>query len=445
MTAKTTAEMFFKNFILHYGIPKRIHSDQGANFESRLMKELCTVLGMEKSRTTSYHPMGNGMVERFNRTLLGMLGTLQPDQKVDWKSHIAPLVHAYNSTRHESTNQSPFYLMFGRDPRLPIDLAFGIETNKGSTSLTAYSESLKQKMKEAYDLASKAASTAKDRQKAHYDLKVRGATVEKGDRVLVKILAFEGRHKLADRWEEDPYVVLLQPNKEIPVFVVQRESGEGKKRTLHRNHLLPIGSVPVPNDDQPATQARSKTPAPTEPAPGSTDPDIEDDTQEDESDEELRLFLVTDDTTTIGEETVEEEETSTSEAIDDDQASAEVDGEASGGDGHMQVDQEEDRTEVEPEEDQDLESTESSEEDTIPEPPAVVNRPEPAHIPRRTARERRKPAWQTSGQYVMSQVPDLDWQQKSRRLEQLAASGVLGHISSSISKAFLSLVDETPQ
>ena len=113
MTAKTTAEAFYNNFIVHYGIPQRIHSDQGANFESHLLKELCLILGMDKSRTTSYHPMGNSMWEWFNCTLLDMLGTLSPDQKKDWKKFVGPLVHAYNCTRHDSTGYSPFFLMFG--------------------------------------------------------------------------------------------------------------------------------------------------------------------------------------------------------------------------------------------------------------------------------------------------------------------------------------------
>ena len=92
MTAKTTADVFFNNFVIHYGMPQRIHSDQGANFESHLIKELCTLTGIKKSRTTPYHPMGNGMCERFNRTLLNMLGTLSVEQKKDWKSHVGSLV-----------------------------------------------------------------------------------------------------------------------------------------------------------------------------------------------------------------------------------------------------------------------------------------------------------------------------------------------------------------
>ena len=79
--AKTTAKVLFDNFIVHYGFPARLHSDQGRNFESNVIKELCSLASVEKSRTTPYHPMGNGMVERFNQTLLNMLGTLKEHQK----------------------------------------------------------------------------------------------------------------------------------------------------------------------------------------------------------------------------------------------------------------------------------------------------------------------------------------------------------------------------
>ena len=137
-TAKTTARLLFDNFVCHYGFPSRLHSDQGRNFESEVIKELCSIANVEKSRTTPYHPMGNGIQERFNRTLLNMLGTLEDDQKTDWKSYVPPLVHAYNSTRHESTGFSPHYLMFGRHPRLAVDAFLGIKPGNESSDKSKY-------------------------------------------------------------------------------------------------------------------------------------------------------------------------------------------------------------------------------------------------------------------------------------------------------------------
>ncbi|XP_067655385.1 uncharacterized protein [Haliotis asinina] len=335
--------------------------------------------------------------------------------------------------------------MFGREPRLPIDLAFGIETNKSHQSLTAYSESLKKKLQEAYTLASKASRRAQDKQKASYDLKTRGATVQTGDRVLVKTLAFDGKHKLADRWEEDPYVVLLQPNQDIPVFVVQRESGEGRKRTLHRNHLLPIGSVPVITENNSIPRATKPTPRPRK----TLNKTVEDDNHEDkESEYDAPFFFptVAEDVTIISEDTVEES-VATSETTGDDLQSLEVAGDASGGDDHVSDD--ENSSEVDPAKEQPSQNTEVEPEDSVrddlPHPAPPDTHPQPIPAPRRTGRLTRKPAWQTSGDYVMCQTSDPDWQQKSRRLEQLAATGILGHISTSISKALLSLVDEEPE
>ena len=77
------------------------------NFESYVIKELCSFARVEKRRTTPYQPMGNGMVELCNATLLNMLGTLESHQKDDWKTYVAPLVHDYNAISHDSTGYSP--------------------------------------------------------------------------------------------------------------------------------------------------------------------------------------------------------------------------------------------------------------------------------------------------------------------------------------------------
>ena len=244
--AKTTAKVLFDNFIVHYGFPARLHSDQGRNFESNVIKELCSLAGVEKSRTTPYHPMGNGMVERFNQTLLNMLGTLEENQKEDWKSYVAPLVHSYNSTRHDSTGYSPFYLMFGRHPRLAVDAYLGLKSPEQSEvrSKEHYATKLKKRLQFAYKVASNEAGKSTERHRRNYDLKVREATLDVGDRVLVRKVGFRGKHKLADRWEKTPYVVLQIPNRDVPVYRVQQESGDQVIKTLHRNMLLPFSAIP---------------------------------------------------------------------------------------------------------------------------------------------------------------------------------------------------------
>lgn len=246
-TAKTTAQAL-SSFFMTYGFPKTLHSDQGRNFESLVIKEMCKMLGIVKSHTTPYHPMGNGQCERFNRTLMNMIGTLPDHQKDDWKQFIQPLVHSYNASKHDSTGYSPFFLMYGRHPRLPIDIAMGVEPAERQVEKRDYVQQMRDRLRFAYDIASQYIKKQEEKGKKQYDKKVRGAVISVGDRVLVKNLAFKGRHKLANRWEEDIYEVVEQPNTDVPVFVVKKEGRGRATRTLHRNLLLPVNYLPLPED-----------------------------------------------------------------------------------------------------------------------------------------------------------------------------------------------------
>lgn len=242
-SAKTTAKSLWDHFIQHYSFPSRIHCDQGRNFESRVIRELCNLAGVKKSRTTPYHPQGNGQCERFNQTLLNMLGTLEDEKKINWKSYVAPLVHAYNATKHESTGYSPHFLMFGWHPRLAIDAFLGSDVNYScNTDRQSYVSGLKKRLQFAYKTAAKTAEKVNRRHKSRYDLKVRQSTLEPGDRILLKNVAFRGKHKLENKWGKEPYIVISRPDPEIPVYVIRQEHGRIRK-TVHRNMLLPITSV----------------------------------------------------------------------------------------------------------------------------------------------------------------------------------------------------------
>ena len=131
----SAADKLFNDFMLHYGFPKRIHSDQGNEFENKLFKRLGELTGVAKSRTTPYHPQGDGLTERMNRTLIGMLRTLKKNEKVNWPKHLSKLAFAHNVTVNKSTGYSPHYLMFGRSVRLPIDEVFGIDPSEGEVSM----------------------------------------------------------------------------------------------------------------------------------------------------------------------------------------------------------------------------------------------------------------------------------------------------------------------
>ena len=102
--------------------PEQLHSDQGRQFESELVKEICNLLEVRKTHTTPYHLQGNGMVERFNRTLLDMLSTTVGNHHSSWEHNIRKVCFAYNSSVHSLTGYTPFFLMFGRQVKLLVDL-----------------------------------------------------------------------------------------------------------------------------------------------------------------------------------------------------------------------------------------------------------------------------------------------------------------------------------
>ncbi|KAL6483870.1 hypothetical protein MHYP_G00087420 [Metynnis hypsauchen] len=244
-SGKTVADRLFNDFVLRFGFPSRIHHDQGGEFENQLFTQLRKYSGIAGSRTSPYHPQGNGQVERFNRTLLQMLRTLTESQKSNWKESLNKLVYAYNCTRCETTGFAPFFLLFGRSPRLPIDAFFGLETGKGKASQSQYVEQWKQGMQEAYQIVREQTKKSMDRNKRNYDTKVRCTDLQPGNRVLIRNLTPRGgTGKLRSYWEEGVHVVIRQVGKDVPIYEVKPEQSRGRSRVLHRNLLMPCEHLP---------------------------------------------------------------------------------------------------------------------------------------------------------------------------------------------------------
>ena len=121
-TAAETASVLYNRWMTVHGVPDTIHSDRGGNFESNMFKELLQLMGCGKSRTTSYHPAGNGGVERNNRTIISMIRNYVQKDERSWDEALSAVVASYNASAHESTGFSPHFLLTGRQLRLPCGL-----------------------------------------------------------------------------------------------------------------------------------------------------------------------------------------------------------------------------------------------------------------------------------------------------------------------------------
>ena len=183
-TALTIAKLFVEQIICHHGVPAQLLSDHGAVFLSHLFTEICKLLGVEKLNTTAYHPQTDGLVERFNRTLTDMLAKKVEHSGKDWDTHLPFVLFTYRASLQESTKESPFYLLYGRDPRLPTTL--GLDSAQHHIAdLDTYKEEVAFKFSEAWKLARDNIKKAQQYQKKQYDHKTRLPRFEVGDRVFV--------------------------------------------------------------------------------------------------------------------------------------------------------------------------------------------------------------------------------------------------------------------
>ena len=101
-------------------------TDHRCNFESKLVQELCELVQVQKLRTTPYRPETKGAYKRFKLTLINMLGTLPTHVKSNWQDWVTTMTHAYNCTMSFATGFSPYFLMYGRHPILPIEVEFEV-------------------------------------------------------------------------------------------------------------------------------------------------------------------------------------------------------------------------------------------------------------------------------------------------------------------------------
>ena len=182
---KTAHSFFFNQVVCRFGMPIVIHSDQGQEFENKIMQELCILCGSHKTRTTPYHPESDGLVERFNRTLLMMLAMFAGKNREDWDDLLPAVMMAYRSSVHESTGFSPCRLMFGEECTLPMDIGLPKQQSDLPDYITSpYAIWVGDAMEVAYDQVLQHSGQAVQRQKRLYDRRAVKRLFAVGDWVM---------------------------------------------------------------------------------------------------------------------------------------------------------------------------------------------------------------------------------------------------------------------
>ena len=235
-TAAVVADKLVQEVFLRFGFPDQIHTDQGREFESDLFKSICNLLGIEKTRTCAYNAKSDGMVERFNRTLVAMLSMFVDENRSDWDDHLPYVMAAYRATQHKSTGLTPNMLMLNREIDCPLDLMVGLPPGTETIECPIkYVEWVKNATRNAFEFAYGQLKVAATRQKRYYDRGLRPREFQEGSWVW-RWYPPKANLKLGLGWV-GPYLVLRRLS--YLTYQVQKDK-DSKVLTVHVDHLKPF-------------------------------------------------------------------------------------------------------------------------------------------------------------------------------------------------------------
>ncbi|CAH8445461.1 unnamed protein product [Dicrocoelium dendriticum] len=247
--ASTVASTIVNEWVARYGAPISLHSDQGAAFESHLMQEMCRLLAIKKTRTTPYHPQGNGLVERTNRTIKAILQSfVERHQSNQWDEALPQCMLAYRASVHSTTGYSPAYLTLSREIRLPLELLSPVCPVE-AYSLSEYVRITRERVRVAFQSVQEHMNRAQHSQKEYYDRQSRGPEYRKGDRVwLHRPRPPAGAPGKFHREWQGPYEIVFV--RSPTVYVLRNVTDPSADvLTVHYNQLKPMtpssSSTPV--------------------------------------------------------------------------------------------------------------------------------------------------------------------------------------------------------
>ena len=202
-TAHTDAEMLRNGYFGLFGAPEYLVSDQGKAFTGHLISNLCELYEVQKLRTSPYHAQTNGQVEKMNQTIIRMISKLEQNKKAHWSELLPEMLAAYYGTHSAVTGYSPYFLLFGRKSRMPVDCLFPtLCESPHQAKMEVSVVAMQKRLKEAFAVARNLTSQEATRQRCYYDRKAGAVALQPGDIVMVRTDGFVGKRKVKDRWED---------------------------------------------------------------------------------------------------------------------------------------------------------------------------------------------------------------------------------------------------
>jgi len=245
--AATIARIIVEQVICRFGTPLSLVTDRARELDGDLMREICRLLAIDKLRTTPYKASTNAAVERFHRTLNGMIGRMIDERQRDWDTYLPYIMAAYRSSRHESTHYTPNFLMLGREVRAPEDILYSAPD--ALLQSTVYIPSICRRATAANAACSPVCQRAfegiaADRTKRYYDLRIRPQKYGVGDWVYY----YNPRKQVGcqDKWRRtfsSPFLVVVIPG---PVNVMLQRSQRAKSFCTHIDKVKPYVDEQMP-------------------------------------------------------------------------------------------------------------------------------------------------------------------------------------------------------
>ena len=251
--ASTCMRAMYNGFFATMGFPRQIHSDCGKNFEGKLFQELCKLVGVEKSHTTTFHPQSDGQTERMNRSLLQMLRTTADENPFSWPQRLHTVLAAYRMTVHSVTGVTPNLAMLGREVLLPATLIASPPDEADKVNVP-FVRDLRDRMREAHEKVRQNTKRFARTEKRYYDSKARPQNLKEGQRVWLywpKPLEMSKFKKLNRFWS-GPWTIVKFKSPlvvEIRHTTDKGKNGKLKVQTVHVDRLTPCQTPPDAETD----------------------------------------------------------------------------------------------------------------------------------------------------------------------------------------------------